>query len=191
MTQRLSLRELARRLDRDKSGLSRLAAKGAIPKGSDGKFDEAEVRAALTANTDPARRKALPVSQSPAVSQSPVNAQPLPSACPTPASYRARTDLPDAFASGALYGAHVVAFALPTAIACALVEAGIPATAAVAAHAEACDDARFIVGEVTEALGLTPEGVEDAGPHNPTSFQGFDPRMAAAAVAPEWKGPVR
>lgn len=56
MADRLSLSELARRLGRAKSGLHKLAAAGQIPKGADGKYDEAEVRAALAANTDPARQ---------------------------------------------------------------------------------------------------------------------------------------
>lgn len=56
MADRISLSELARRLGRAKSGLHKLAANGQIPKGADGKFDEAEVRAALAANTDPARQ---------------------------------------------------------------------------------------------------------------------------------------
>lgn len=183
MSERLSLRELARRLNRDPSGLGRLAGKGAIPKDSDGKFDEAAVRAALGQNVDPARRKETVDRLQSTPRRSTVLACPETGTFPTPAAYRVRTDLPDAFAAGALYGAHVVAFALPTALACALVEAGIPAAAAMQAHAEACDDTRFIVGDVTEALGLTPAGVDDAGPHAPTAFQGFDPRMAAAAVA--------
>ena len=183
MSERLSLRELARRLDRDPSGLGRLARKGAIPQGSDGKFDEAAVRAALGRNVDPARRKETVDGLRSTPRRSTVRGRPQIGTFPTPASYRVRSDLPDAFAAGALYGAHVVAFALPTAMACALVDAGVPAAAAMQAHAEACDDARFIVGDVTEALGLTATGVDDAGPHAPTAFHGFDPRLAAAAVA--------
>ena len=56
MGDRISLSELARRLGRAKSGLHKLAANAQIPKGDDGKFDEVEVRAALAANTDPARQ---------------------------------------------------------------------------------------------------------------------------------------
>lgn len=56
MAERISLSELARRLGRAKSGLHKLAANGQIPKGEDGKFDEAAVRAALAANTDPVRQ---------------------------------------------------------------------------------------------------------------------------------------
>lgn len=182
MAERLSLRELARRLDRDPSGLGRLARKGAIPKGTDGKFDEAAVRTALGQNVDPAQRKEAVDGLRSAPQRSTALACPETGTFPTPAAYRARTDLPDAFAAGALYGAHVVAFALPTALACALVNAGIPAAAAVQAHADACEDTRFIVSDVTEALGLTPAGTDDAGPHAPTAFQGFDPRMAAAAI---------
>lgn len=183
MAERLSLRELARRLDRDPSGLGRLARKGAIPKGADGKFDEAAVRTALGQNVDPARRKEAVDGLRSTSQRSTALACPETGTFPTPAAYRARTDLPDAFTAGALYGAHVIAFALPTAMACALLEAGIPAAAAVQAHAEACDDTRYIVADVTEALGLAPAGTDDAGPHAPTAFQGFDPRMGAAASA--------
>jgi len=56
MAERVSLSELARRLGRAKSGLHKLAANGQIPKGEDGKFDEAAVREALAANTDPVRQ---------------------------------------------------------------------------------------------------------------------------------------
>ena len=56
MADRISLSELARRLGRAKSGLHKLAANGQIPKDADSKFDEAEVRAALASNTDPARQ---------------------------------------------------------------------------------------------------------------------------------------
>lgn len=58
MAERISLSELARRLGRAKSGLHKLAANGQIPKGADGKFDEAAVREALAANTDPSRQSA-------------------------------------------------------------------------------------------------------------------------------------
>jgi hypothetical protein len=56
MAELISLSELARRLGRAKSGLHKLAANGQIPKGGDGKFDEAAVREALAANTDPSRQ---------------------------------------------------------------------------------------------------------------------------------------
>ncbi|WP_267423195.1 hypothetical protein [Methylobacterium sp. GC_Met_2] len=175
MSERLTLREVARRLDRDPTGLGRLVKKGQVPKGDDGKFDIDAVRAALDANTDPGRRKVSVDGLRSTPSRSTVYARPATGTFPTPDAYRDRADIGDAFARGALYGAHVVAFALPTAIACTLVEAGIPAAAAVQAHAEACDDTRFIVGDVTEALGLTIAGVDDAGPHAPTAFGAFDP----------------
>lgn len=56
MADRLSLSELARRMGHAKFGLHKLAAAGQIPKGTDGKYGEAEVRAALAAKTDPARQ---------------------------------------------------------------------------------------------------------------------------------------
>ncbi len=59
MPRGISLSELARRLDRAKSGLSKLAKNGQIPRLADGSFDEAAVRLALEANTDPARRKTV------------------------------------------------------------------------------------------------------------------------------------
>jgi len=56
----ISLGELARRLDRDKGGLSRLAKKGRIPRNPDGTYEEQAVRSALKNNTNPARAKPLP-----------------------------------------------------------------------------------------------------------------------------------
>lgn len=52
----LSLTELARRLGRSKSGVHKLAAKGQIPRNSDGSFCEHDVRESLAGNLDPARR---------------------------------------------------------------------------------------------------------------------------------------
>ncbi|MEH2570654.1 hypothetical protein [Bradyrhizobium sp. AZCC 2289] len=63
MVEYLSLSALAKALGRDKSGLSRHAKKGTIPKRSDGTFDLEKVRLALAQNVDlamarPARRRA-------------------------------------------------------------------------------------------------------------------------------------
>lgn len=55
----LSLSALARELGRSKSGLHALAAKGLIPKGSDGTYDADAVRAALARNLEPSRAKPL------------------------------------------------------------------------------------------------------------------------------------
>jgi hypothetical protein len=52
MREFLSLSALARALGRDKSGLSRHAKRGTIPKRSDGKFDLEAVRRALKENID-------------------------------------------------------------------------------------------------------------------------------------------
>src|ERR1700722_18672445 len=62
MEEYLSLGALAKALGRDKSGLSRHAKKGTIPKRSDGTFDLEKVRLALAKNVDlamarPARRR--------------------------------------------------------------------------------------------------------------------------------------
>jgi hypothetical protein len=62
MVEYLSLGGLAKALGRDKSGLSRHAKNGTIPKRSDGRFDLEAVRRALTKNVDlamarPARRR--------------------------------------------------------------------------------------------------------------------------------------
>ena len=56
MADGVSLSELARRLGRAKSGLHKLAHRGQIPKLPDGTFNVEAVRAALDANTDPARQ---------------------------------------------------------------------------------------------------------------------------------------
>jgi hypothetical protein len=62
MVEYLSLGALAKALGRDKSGLSRHAKRGTIPKRSDGTFDLEKVRRALKENVDlamarPARRR--------------------------------------------------------------------------------------------------------------------------------------
>lgn len=172
MTERLTLRELGRRLGRDASGLGRLARKGQIPKGSDSKFDEAAVRKALATSTDPARSKPLP---SRPQSTSTVYARPERGTYPDPAAYRTRADISDDFTRGALYGAHLVAFGAPTAAASGAIEAGADPALAAALHDAVAAEAPFLVNDVTAALGLTPPGVEDAGPHAPTAFGGFTP----------------
>ena len=55
----LTLCELARRLGRSKSLVSRWAKQGKIPRKANGLFDEAPVRQALKRNLDPARSKPL------------------------------------------------------------------------------------------------------------------------------------
>jgi hypothetical protein len=55
----LTLCELARRLGRSKSLVSRWAKQGKIPRKANGLFDEAPVRQALKRNLDPARAKPL------------------------------------------------------------------------------------------------------------------------------------
>jgi hypothetical protein len=52
MREFLSLGELAKALGRDKSGLSRHAKRGTIPRRSDGKFELEKVKAALARNVD-------------------------------------------------------------------------------------------------------------------------------------------
>lgn len=59
MSERLNLTELAKRLGRSKQGIHQLVAKGVIPRGEDGFFDEAEARAAYMRNTAPHQRKPL------------------------------------------------------------------------------------------------------------------------------------
>ncbi|MGD0076721.1 MAG: hypothetical protein ABSD31_20695 [Candidatus Binataceae bacterium] len=51
----LSLRELARRLERAPSGLHKLAVRGKIPRNADGSFDLAPVMVALKENLSPLR----------------------------------------------------------------------------------------------------------------------------------------
>ncbi|GEO19432.1 hypothetical protein [Microvirga aerophila] len=55
----ISLSELARRIGRSKSLVSRWAKQGKIPRKANGRFDEAAVRQALKRNLDPARAKPL------------------------------------------------------------------------------------------------------------------------------------
>ena len=56
---RITLTALADKLGRAKSGLSRLAKRGQIPRNADGTFNEKAVRKALASNVDPARRLPL------------------------------------------------------------------------------------------------------------------------------------
>jgi hypothetical protein len=70
MVEYLSLGALAKALGRDKSGLSRHAKKGTIPKRSDGTFDLEKVRLALAKNVDlamarPARRRVARLQSTP------------------------------------------------------------------------------------------------------------------------------
>lgn len=59
MSERLTLVELAKRLGRSKQAIHQLVKKGVIPKGQDGKFDEAEARKAYAKNASPSQRKPL------------------------------------------------------------------------------------------------------------------------------------
>lgn len=59
MSERLTLVELAKRLGRTKQAIHQLVKKGVIPKGEDGKFDEAEARRAYLRNASPHQRKPL------------------------------------------------------------------------------------------------------------------------------------
>jgi predicted DNA-binding transcriptional regulator AlpA len=178
-----SFAKLSTACNYSRSTLHGMLKKGQIPQRGPQGWRVADVLAAIERNVDPARRKSAPSAPRSAERSVP-NAERIEQLgqFPDPDLYRDRADLGDAFARGALYGAHVVAFALPTAIACALIEAGIPAAAATQTHARVRDDARFIVGDVTEALGLTPAGTDDAGPHAPTAFGGFDPCAFPGAV---------
>lgn len=59
MSERLTLVELAKRLGRTKQAIHQLVKKGVIPKGKDGKYDEAEARKAYAKNASPSQRKPL------------------------------------------------------------------------------------------------------------------------------------
>lgn len=59
MSERLTAADLAKRLGRTKQAIHQLVKKGVIPKGEDGKFDEAEARRAYGRNTAPHQRKPL------------------------------------------------------------------------------------------------------------------------------------
>jgi hypothetical protein len=172
--ERLSLRELARRLDRDPSGLGRLARKGVIPKGDDGKFDEAAVRMAIADHVDPARQKEEQASLRSTPKRSTVHTCPATGTFPTPEAYRDRFDIADPFLRGALYGAHAVAHGIPVAAGCTAQEVGVTGAGAVQAYGLGREEAVLLVAGVCADLGLIPEGSDDAGPHIPTAFGGFD-----------------
>ncbi|TXM65785.1 hypothetical protein [Methylobacterium sp. WL120] len=181
MSERLSLRQLAIRLDRDATGLGRLARKGSIPKGEDGKFDLEAVRAALAVNVDPVRQKATVDGLRSTSTRSTVHTRTETGTFPTPAAYRDRAELGDPFARGAMYAAAVVAYGVPTAAASAAIEAGAGRVLALKVYDAAKTDAAFLTGDVTEALGLAL-GKDDAGPHAPTAFGAFDPSTFPGAA---------
>ncbi|GJD85751.1 hypothetical protein HPGCJGGD_3643 [Methylobacterium haplocladii] len=162
--------------------------RGQIPQRGPQGWHVPDVLAAIRRNVDPARRKPVLSAPRSAERSEPnaehPNAVPATGSFPVPEAYRDCDDLGDAFTRGALYGAHVVAFSVPTAVGCSLIEAGVASETAVRFYAEARDDVAFIVGDVAEALGLVPDGVDDAGQHRPTAFQAFDPQMAKLAITP-------
>ena len=168
-----------------RSTLHEKQKRGQIPQRGPQGWRIAEVITAIDENTDPARR-----SDKRSAERSEPNAEQISApgriaeigTFPTPESYRDRGDLPDDFARGALYGGHVVAYGLPTAAASAAIEAGADRAIALKIHEAAKTDVAFIVGDVTEALSLVPEGTGDAGPYAPTAFGGFDPSAFAGSA---------
>ena len=141
--------------------------------------------AGFKANVDPARRKPVPSAPRSAERSAPnterANAI---GEMPTPAAYRDRVDLGDAFARGAIFGAHRLAYAMPTQAGCSAQECGAPVDMALAIHREVADALTFPVADICVDVGLLPEDRDDAGPHAPTAFQGFDARLGAVATAP-------
>jgi hypothetical protein len=172
-----SYAQLSKAIGLSRSTLHEKQKRGQIPERGPQGWRLAEVRAALVANTDPGRRSEVRPAPNAARTPEQPSSQPRiaqTGTFPTPDAYRDRTDLPDLFIRGALFGAHAVAYALPTAAACAAQEAGATPTAAVQAYGIAQEDAVLLVAGLCEDLGLVSAGTEDAGPHRPTAFQGFD-----------------
>ena len=185
-----SYRQLAAATGYSVSTLHGMRKKGQIPERGPQGWVVVDVLAAMAENIDPGRRsedrsapnaertaertRAAPRLASAGIAES--------GTFPVPAAYRDRTDLGDAFARGALYGAHVVAYGLPTAAASAAIDAGAGRALALKIHKAAKTDAAFIVGDVTEALSLVPAGTDDAGPHAPTAFGSFDPSTFASSA---------
>ena len=181
-----SYAQLSKATGLSRSTLHEKQMRGQIPERGPQGWRVDDVRAALVANTDPGRRSEA--RSAPSAARTPERSSGWPriaetGACPTPEAYRDRADLPDAFIRGALFGAHAVAYGLPTAAACAAQEAGAAPAAAVKAYGIAQEDAVLLVAGLCEDLGLVPAETEDAGPQRPTAFQGFDSYFPLAELA--------
>lgn len=170
-----SFRQLAAATGYSISNLHEKVRKGQIPqRGADG-WRVAEVLSAIRQNVDPVRRKPVPADRSGV--NGPVNgehfegipADPV----PDPAAYRARTDLPDDFARGALYGAHAVAYQIPHTVALALNDRGAPHAEQIAAFRAEVDAAFLIVKDPMVAVGIEDEAADEPTALSPTAFLGF------------------
>lgn len=170
----LSNRAFGNRVGVTEGAVRKAEKAGRIKRLDDGSIDPVASLRLWTEGADPARTVVRTGTHSGAPGTHD-HARPERGASPRPDAYRDRADLPDDFARGALYGAHLVAFGAPTAAASGAIEAGADPALAAALHDAIAAEAPFLVSDVTAALGLTPPGVEDAGPHAPTAFGGFAP----------------
>lgn len=89
--------------------------------------------------------------------------------------YRNRSNLPNDFARGTLYGAHAVAYHVPYTAAFALFLAGLDHKAQIKVHHQERDAAHFPVHDVTVTLGLEGEDQEEPTAFSPTRFMGYGP----------------
>ncbi|WP_066927315.1 hypothetical protein [Methylobacterium sp. CCH5-D2] len=148
---------------------------GRIKRLADGSIDEALSLKLWREQSDPARTVARTAPRT-GTSTGGAEVRSQIGTFPAPDAYRARSDLPDAFVQGALFGAHLVAFGIPTVVGCAAIEAGLSREVGLALHDAARIDAAFLVGGVCEDLGLIAPDAELPAVYQPAAFQGFDPR---------------
>lgn len=174
-----SFRQLAAATGYSVSNLHEKVRKGQIPQRSEDGWRVAEVLSAIRRNVDPVRRKPIPAHRSGVNGpvNGPVNAERFEGIPadppPDPAVYRARTDLPDDFARGALYGAHAVAYQLPHTVALALNDRCAPHAEQIAAFRGEVDAAFLLVKDPMVALGIEDETADEPTALSPTAFLGF------------------
>ena len=182
--QGVGAREAGRQLGVSHSYLLRLAKENRLPRHGDGTFDVAECRRVLARTTDPAQVRAGTIDKwsqpvrSAGGDQSIANAA---SRCPgiaadlrpDPASYRTRTDLPDDFARGALYGAHAVAYQVPHEAAYSVMDQGGTHAQQIAAYKAERDAVFLLVKDPMSALGVEDRESDEPTALSPTAFMGF------------------
>jgi hypothetical protein len=187
----ITLSELARRIGRDRSLVSRWAKSGRIPRRSDGLFDEAAVRRVLKGSLDPARAKPLaPVNTSTVPSRS-VNTHgpsvPLTleeSLKPKAEDYRDRRELGDDFMRGLFFGLHRLAFDMPVCAASDALSAGAPARVGYTLKAMMQESVFGVMHDVCREIGIVETTNPDpyfVPPHLvPPAFYNISPQHLAS-----------
>ena len=190
-------REAGRQLGVSHSYLIRLAKDKRLPRSADGTFDVEECRRVLASTTDPSQvRRPDPLrwshgghsvneavscekSSKAGVEVALADTRKLESIPSDPPpdidDYRNRTDLPDDFARGALYGAHAVAYHVPHTVAFSLWLRHVGHEEQIKAFHIERDAAHYLAHDVTRALGLDSDEQEEPTAFSPVQFMGYGP----------------